>query len=280
MWWLPGWVTIDACTYLGCVIHIHIHVCMCVRARTYLGYAQEMTEFMDNFDEIKGKQQAAIADTERNIVHILEAISRQIAAEIQVANTNSQDVASLARATQFKEEQLGLSRDTYQRLQDELAMREAEVVKVKSLDQKIHSELDVIKKKIVETEEAIMKYSDVDGLREEYAQKTRDAVSKQARLTKLREALKQQVHLLSSQKYDALQKNLTDSEIHTSLEQQEKNIRLKQQSVFGLSDFIAQRSAETDYHTLKNDCTRLVNEVNTHIIDQLNPLEASKGIEA
>mmetsp|Transcript_122702 Transcript_122702/g.212771 ORF Transcript_122702/g.212771 Transcript_122702/m.212771 type:complete len:585 (-) Transcript_122702:179-1933(-) len=230
---------------------------------------REMQDFIDKFDDAK---KTALDDTtkcEERIVHLLEQIGKNMQASETLPS--QQQVQEMSADLEFKKKQMDFSVSTHERLKNELELRKKELEKVDNLDSKITNELEAITEKIKSNEEAIKKYSNLEALRQDADQRKRDLLTKKTASAKLRDALKTNVHLLTTNKYEPLRQSLQENEVYAALQAQENKIRLINQTVFSLSDFIAQKGSEADYLPLKAQCLSMCEEINQFIQEHNNP---------
>eukprot|EP01012_Entosiphon_sulcatum_P023566 TRINITY_DN2864_c0_g1_i1.p1 TRINITY_DN2864_c0_g1~~TRINITY_DN2864_c0_g1_i1.p1 ORF type:complete len:593 (+),score=214.47 TRINITY_DN2864_c0_g1_i1:49-1827(+) len=230
---------------------------------------REMQEFIDHFEDHKRDVIGQISKTEETIVKLLEAIGKDMASKENIPS--AEQVQDIQADLEFKRKQMIYSQNTHERLKNELELRKKELEKVNNLDSKITSELEAISDKIRQHEEAIKKYSNLDALRQDAEQRKRELQVQKNRSLKLRDALKQNVHLLSQNRYEVMRQALTENETHKSLETLEHKIRVVQQNVFALSDFIAQKGSESDYLPLKAECLKMCEQINRYIKEQTQP---------
>lgn len=230
---------------------------------------REMQDFIDKFDDAKREAQDNTTKTEEHIVQMLEAIGKNLAATDNLPS--QQQVQEMSADLEFKKKQMDFSVSTHERLKNELELRKKELEKVDNLDAKITSELEAITEKIKSNEESIKKYSNLDALRQDADQRKRELIAKKTESLKLRDALKSSVHLLSSNKFEPLRQSLQENEVYAALQSQEQKIRLIHQTVFSLSDFIAQKGSEADYLPLKAQCLSMCDEINRFIQEHNNP---------
>lgn len=230
---------------------------------------REMQDFIDKFDDAKREALETTTKTEEHIVQMLEAIGKNLAATDNLPS--QQQVQEMSADLEFKKKQMDFSVSTHERLKNELELRKKELEKVDNLDAKITSELEAITEKIKSNEESIKKYSNLDALRQDADQRKRELIAKKTESLKLRDALKSSVHLLSSNKFEPLRQSLQENEVYAALQSQEQKIRLIHQTVFSLSDFIAQKGSEADYLPLKAQCLSMCDEINRFIQEHNNP---------
>eukprot|EP01065_Artemidia_motanka_P035544 TRINITY_DN43449_c0_g1_i1.p1 TRINITY_DN43449_c0_g1~~TRINITY_DN43449_c0_g1_i1.p1 ORF type:complete len:626 (+),score=313.18 TRINITY_DN43449_c0_g1_i1:229-1878(+) len=223
---------------------------------------QEMQDFIDKFETDKQKQLDQNRMTEESVVHLLEHIGEKLKQGSNMSNR----MREMRDELSGKLKAVGESTSTHERLKNELDLRRKELEKVNNLDEKITTELGAINKKIFENEQAMKKFSDLDGLRKEHEEKKRRLIASKNHLGRLRDYLKQQVVSLNIQ-YDAKREELQKNDVHQPLQQQETKIRQLKQSLFSLEDFIKEKHAETHYLPIKADCMRMTEVINDYIRD-------------
>eukprot|EP01002_Notosolenus_urceolatus_P013925 NODE_496_length_2039_cov_117.128643_g391_i0.p1 GENE.NODE_496_length_2039_cov_117.128643_g391_i0~~NODE_496_length_2039_cov_117.128643_g391_i0.p1 ORF type:complete len:585 (-),score=256.18 NODE_496_length_2039_cov_117.128643_g391_i0:145-1899(-) len=227
---------------------------------------REMTEFIDKFEETKKEQLHHIAECEEIVVGLLEHISGNLAAKEQLPDSMALD--QMRSDLHFKQQQTGLAENTYKRLQQELEMRKRELEKVNNLDSKIGGELDVIKKKAKEQEDDIKVFGDIARLRAQYSEKMQKLRARKDQMLKQKDSLKSQIAHLSTTDFDPLKNELLANETQNTLQEMEAKIRMQQTSLFGLSEFIAQKGAESDYMPLKVQCLSLMEQINKLVCEE------------
>ena len=82
-----------------------------------------------------------------------------------------------------------------------------------------------------------------------------------------KDAVKRQVAQLSS-KYDQKKAALVDNDTAKQLENLEQKMRHYEQNIFQLSEFVQTKMMQTDFRALKDECGRLVGDVNVAVIQK------------
>eukprot|EP00996_Jenningsia_fusiforme_P005796 NODE_685_length_1984_cov_16.704910_g633_i0.p1 GENE.NODE_685_length_1984_cov_16.704910_g633_i0~~NODE_685_length_1984_cov_16.704910_g633_i0.p1 ORF type:complete len:605 (+),score=188.84 NODE_685_length_1984_cov_16.704910_g633_i0:69-1817(+) len=230
---------------------------------------REMQEFISRFDDSKREVTTASAKAEETIVHLLEAIGKTLSSTEHMPAPSQ--VGEMQAEIDFKRRQMDFSVSTHERLKNELELRKKELEKVDNLDAKISNELVAITEKIKQNEDAIRTYSNLEALRQDADQRKRELTVRKSRVSRLRDALKQSVQVLSQELYEPLRQSMDENEVHAQLQIQEQKIRQINQTVFSLGDFIAQKGSEGDYLPTKMACLSTSEEINKFIIEQNLP---------
>ena len=165
----------------------------------------------------------------------------------------------------FKERQLEASKSTQERLEAELGKRQTELEKIDQLDKKIELELGSLKKKMVSMKEQMVIFKDVDNLRDLADDTRRELQTAKKDYLKRRDQVKRQVSQVSSE-YERLKKELQRSDTAKSLKGLDEKMRHYEQNIFQLREFIEMKSRETDFRALRDECGRLLDELNAFVI--------------
>lgn len=127
---------------------------------------QEMTEFIDQYEETKNRELNDKNNLQMNIVRICEHIASQMKKENEMPTFN--EAKDMEGDLKFKEGQLQNAVITYARLEKEKDMRKTDYEKIKLLDEKVISELEQLKTKINEMKKDLEgKFCSIDELRQD-----------------------------------------------------------------------------------------------------------------
>jgi len=220
---------------------------------------QEMTEFIDNFEESHKREGAAVKDAEWRILKLLEHISKDLGRQQQLPS--KEGFEDLQSEVAVKQRGLENSQSTAERLQQEQKMRDMELEKINNLDSKISIELTTLNERREVMKEELKTFGDIAKLKEDADTFRTDMQGRRKGLDARRKALKQQVQHLSLQ-YDKEKKALAASESAGTLESLEQKLRHYEQNIFHLNEFIDSKEAETDYSGVYEEVSKQVAEVN------------------
>lgn len=238
---------------------------------------RDMQEFIDTFPEKEREEISKIQTVEKNIVALLERMSRaHLVKQSMPQESTPTMLQHLSAELGEKKTELENAQFTHKRLEKELMDRKEELAKVAHLDEKISSELQEHAQKMTEQRSEIQKYSDIDALRQEIDAKRRSLTAQKGYLLKLRDASKHQVTSLNAT-LETRKSKLNENEIHTSLTSQEAKLRLIWQSAFSLDDFVRMKEKETQYMGVKADCMRITDECNALLKDPKRFEQAGNG---
>merc|ERR1719399_1698041 len=211
---------------------------------------QEMSQFIEGFDQNKRDEEEQMHDKQKRIVQLLTEMSKVISREKNLPQQSA--VREMEEELEFKGKQLANSEITVVRLRSELDRRSGELDKINSLDNKISTELQQL-----------------DELKAEGSRFQRELETRKERLGEKVKTMKQQVTARKLQ-YDALKQQLADNEMHRALEAQEGKLRQIQKSVLYLSSFVQSKSAESDYAHTQQAVLDIVEQVNQHLQKQMH----------
>jgi intraflagellar transport protein 74 len=220
---------------------------------------QEMTEFIEQFDEKKKRELEAVVEVERRVVALMEHVSKQLGRSTQVPSKEGfQDLQS---EVAYKQRNLENSQSTAERLAQEEEMRKAELEKINNLDTKITKELANLQERRKTMQEELVTFNNIAGLRTEAEQTRAMLVRRKGEFDVRRKGLKSQVQQVSIE-YDKIKQKLASDETAMTLEALEQKLRHHQQNIFHLRDFIESKEAETDFSQVYEEVSKQVADVN------------------
>ncbi|KAJ0401291.1 hypothetical protein P43SY_001822 [Pythium insidiosum] len=235
---------------------------------------KEMTAFLESFpakreDELKSQRQ-----TQLLIVKLLEHISNNMNKEDKLLpSANAANLEEMKSDLTFKERQLESSVTTKQRLTMELQKRQAELDKVNSLDTKIALELSSLLQKMDTMTSDMTEFAKIDELKETHQQTKQYLLRMKQQYIRRRDAMKQQVNALSLQ-LENLKQETANHDTAKNLDALEQKLRHHEQNIFHLREFIDSKSREINYEHVKQDCMRMLQDINTLRIKQMSLLGA------
>ena len=224
---------------------------------------QEMTQFIENYTETEAKGLQEQKDTQQVIVQLLEAMSKNLGRQNNMPTVAQ--VSEMQSDLTFKERQLKASQSTQERLEAELNKRKAELEKIDQLDKKIALELENLTTKMSSMKDQMETFKDVENLRDLSDSSRRYLLDLKQQYLRRRDAVKRLLGPLSSS-YDRLKNGLLESETGKTLESLEQKLRHYEQNIHHLREFIETKSRETDFRALKDQCGRLLEEINAAVI--------------
>eukprot|EP00743_Colponemidia_sp_Colp-15_P001360 GILK01001490.1.p1 GENE.GILK01001490.1~~GILK01001490.1.p1 ORF type:complete len:646 (+),score=138.74 GILK01001490.1:56-1993(+) len=228
---------------------------------------QEMTNFIEKFEETKSQELAQKEEMERTVVALLEHISRNLGRENSMPTPSQVD--ELKAELQYKGDQLASSQATQSRLQAELEKRNADLEKINTLDSKISLELHSLSDKIISMEHDLKHtFNNVDSVREKAETTKRQLVQQKQALMARRDVLKQQISFFSM-KFEGRKQQLSENETHTILESMEQKIKQYEQNIFHLKQFIDSKSREGNFQPVVQECGKLTSQINKLIIKHI-----------
>jgi intraflagellar transport protein 74 len=224
---------------------------------------REMQEFIDTFPEKEREELKKIEEAEKQIVQILERVSRTELLKKQMPKETSAPgmLQALAGELSDKMAHLENAKVTHQRLEKELTERKEELNKIANLDEKIQQELQAHAQKMAEQRQDMVRYTDIERLRQEIDARRKRLLAQKAYLLKLRDTSKHQVYALNAG-LESMKQQLNQNPKHVAIAAQEQKLRLIMQSNFSVEDFVRIKEKETQYLTTKAECLRITDEIN------------------
>merc|ERR1719146_186218 len=220
---------------------------------------QEMSQFIEGFDEAKKEEEEQMQQKQRRIVQLLTETSKMIKRGDKLPD--KQHVMEMEDQLEFKGTELKNAEVTAVRLRTELDRRSGELDKINSLDNKITTELQQLDTKMKQFKYDIEnKYNRVDRAKEDGEQMLRQLDVRRDSMMEKVKVMKLQVTAKKLQ-YDTIKQQLADNETHKALEAQEGKLRQIQKSVLYLSTYCASKSGESDYSGMQRNVLDLVESV-------------------
>lgn len=230
---------------------------------------QEMTTFIEGFDQHKSEEEAKLKEKQDSITRLLENISKALTITGGGVGLEGH-LRDMEDELDFKNKQLQNSETTQSRLEAELSKRQGEVEKIEHLDMKISVELEQTEERKKQYEEEIVtKFDRLEEMQEEGQLRLKSLMARKLQLETRNAALRQQVGFLKL-KVESKQQQLKDDQAATNLEAQEQKIRQFGQTLFLLRSLIKQRTAEADYTTEHATCFDIAAQLNKMLMEQAN----------
>lgn len=225
---------------------------------------KEYTEFITNFDTIKGNELEEVVKLEKNIKALLETMSKNV---VKMKIVPSQEDTKTEQADiDHKKKILEQDALTYERLQNEVEERQHQLERMKTVEESIEKNIKIYKDKIEQMQNELdTKYANVDDLAvKAEADKKRLALLR-TYYSAHKDALKEQV-TLASMKVDAKKIQLSENESYKTLVDLEKRVAENEGSLFGIKQFIDGKKYEANYANTVADCLSLISKINNENI--------------
>lgn len=223
---------------------------------------KEMTEFLERYPAMRKEQLEDQEKTKQMIVALLEHISTDLNRQTNIPTKES--VEDMKNDLSFKKRQVNASQNTQQRLEQELHKRTEDLKKIDKIGEKIEKEFSTLTSRMTKMSDSMSSLENIEQLRYE----AQDTATKLRSLIKSyeerRDTVRQQLPLINRE-LDGISASL-ECETNGNLKAQEARIRVNEQNIFKLNEFIRKRSQESNYKDLKKKCMNLVNEINQTVI--------------
>lgn len=224
---------------------------------------KEMQLFIDNFED---KKQIALEKnraTQKNIVNMLTKI-KGLTRNENAPLASAENMRELESDLKFKEKEMKNSENTAEALQQERDRRLLELNKVEQLETKLNAELKLLKFKIDGINSDLKLVSNIENIRgEAEASKTKN-LGELGSLKYQRDTLRQHVQALATL-HEAKRAQLQENETYTQLGILEQKLRHHESSNFHLKEYVAIKTAESDYKSVAKNVNVLVDEINTQL---------------
>merc|ERR1719164_137079 len=226
---------------------------------------QEMSKYLEAYPEEKKKNVESVLRAEKNVVTLLKIISGEISRSSALPSQG--DVGQMNQDLAFKQSQFENAESTLQRVQLELNERKQDLERVEELERKMNQEMDNLNQKMDEMRDEIKVFENLDALRGRADHEKKMFRQRQKTLKKRRDALKCQLKV-QADKMESMKKDPKDQEKVAELESLEKNIKTKEDNLFFIKEFVAEKGAETNVAPLMDEVRGLGFEINQLLIQQ------------
>lgn len=223
---------------------------------------RELTTFIEEFDGNRANVQNDIAAKQQNITAMLEKVSRHI--QLQGNMPNQKRFKEMQDELEYKKQQVQNAATTQSRLVQEKELRQQELEKISTLEEKIKVELAGLEEKSKIMNEEIVKFAALDTLKHEAEEIKRQLEVDRVSFGKRREALNRVV-MERSAKYEAKKEQLQGNDVYATLEKLEQKMRTMEQGVVSMTDYISAKEAETDYSPMLKGITEMYDELNVEL---------------
>jgi hypothetical protein len=105
-------------------------------------------------------------------------------------------------------------------------------------------------------------FKHTSSLKNFFENKKTSLAEKREQLKLLKEQLKTEMHTLS-RKNTTLERKIKSSDVFNILNDLEQKVRVYEQNIFLLSDYITQKGSESDYSSLKSETLDVLNQLIT-----------------
>lgn len=227
---------------------------------------ETIDEFLNSFQETKAQEMQRISHLEQNIVSLLEHISRNMSRFSHLPTP--QELATMKDDLAFKEDEMQKSEQTTMSLAGESDKLQQDLQKVEQLEEKINTELVMLREKNATMERDLVIYSDLEKLKQQSEEKKKRLQDDRVSLQKRKDTFKKTMQQLSS-KYESQKAQLNENETFTQLGNLEKKWQHHEQNNFVAKDFISARTMECDYRPISKRVYNSIGDFNTILQNQM-----------
>jgi intraflagellar transport protein 74 len=228
---------------------------------------QDMTAFMDSFDD----QRQSIVNDKQNTQYIIVAALEHISKGLDATENmpNQEGMSEMENAKTFKEKNLATAQRTMENLLAEKKKREKEIDLLRTSEPKLLAELSSLREHMSKMQAEMDEFENIDHLRHEFEGTQLKLQDARAAYIKRRDTMKHQVQTVSME-YEAIKKTLNAHDIAREIDDTEKRLKHYERSIFELREFVDTKSRETDYEGVKANCLKLVDSANSYAIKNAN----------
>jgi intraflagellar transport protein 74 len=220
---------------------------------------QDMTAFIDSFDETRNNILQEQRGVQYMIVALLEHIGKGLEDSTNMPTPEAMN--EMENAKQFKEKNLMTAQKTMESLMSEKKKREKELEMLKSSEPKLLNELNNLRENMGKMRIEMEELSDLDKIRKDFNDIKLHLQELKTSYIKRRDTMRQQIQSVSLE-HEALKKSLNANEISRELDDIEKRLKHGERNIFDLKEFVEVKSRETDFEHIKTMCLKLANTLN------------------
>ncbi|XP_021237278.1 intraflagellar transport protein 74 homolog isoform X1 [Numida meleagris] len=229
---------------------------------------ESMDNFLETFEEVKNQELERKAQIETNIIALLEHSSRNVNRMKQISSITNQELKTMQEDLSFKSSEVQKSQNTAKYLITESQKLQMDLQKMELLEGKMTDELASLKEKIEQTTAELEVYKDLPALKASGEEKKKRLQDDKEKLTKLSHGFKKIMETLNAE-YETLRRELQENETHSQLTNLERKWQHLEQNNFMMKEFIATKSQESDYQSVRKNVRKLVTEYNKALIEAL-----------
>uniref|UniRef100_A0A8C6T0I9 Intraflagellar transport 74 n=1 Tax=Neogobius melanostomus TaxID=47308 RepID=A0A8C6T0I9_9GOBI len=229
---------------------------------------EEIDSFSESFEETKKQEQEKQRQIQENIVFLLDSWSLNMARLGEMDSVTASELKNMQEVLVNKETDVSQSESTTKNLSTESRRLGQDLEKVKQLEGKISTELEVQRQQLSTMETELRTYRDTDTLKRTAEDKKKKLEEQRVSLSQRQESFRQLLDDIRK-KHEALKARLDENETHAQLANLERKWQHLEQNNFVMKEFIASKSQESDYAPVAERVTQQVAEYNTTLIDSL-----------
>ncbi|KAJ3320564.1 Intraflagellar transport protein 74 [Boothiomyces sp. JEL0866] len=225
---------------------------------------EEMQQFLNSFDSKKQEAFSRNESTESNILDLLHRIQGYSKHDLKNLPSR-QEYKELHSDLAAKENEVKKAENTSEALLLERDQRMQDLEKVGQLEVKLSAELEHLTERIQTLKISLETFGNLDQLKQEMQEN-------QAKMNDLKQELHLKKKTLADEIsslvaiHEAKRAQLLENETYTQLGLLEQRLRHFEGVAFDAKDFIASKTAESDYKPLAKEVLALMDEVNTQVI--------------
>lgn len=227
---------------------------------------ETIDEFLNTFEESKQQEIHRVGQLEQNVVNILEHISRNMGRFSHLPSP--EELNNMKEDLAFKAGEMKKAEHTTLGLAAESDKLQVDLQKVEQLEDKITTELAMLKEKNATMEKDLDVYSDLDKLRDQSEKKRKRLQEDRISLQRRKENFKKVMQQLTS-KYEGMKTSLEDNETFMQLGNLERKWQHHEQNNFVMKEFIAAKTMECDYRPLNRRVFNSIIELNQQLQNQM-----------
>jgi len=225
---------------------------------------QEMTQFMENFEETKASEMKQVEQLESTIVTLLGYMSKSISKS--TALPSKSDVSNMKGDLAYTKGLVEDSENTFARVKIELEQRNNDLDKINTLEGKIEKENKNMDEKLKNMQDEMEnKFPKIDQIKGEYENEKKRLFDLKKQLTNIKPGLTKYMTYYAME-YDTGKNQLLQNDIYKQLNGLEKKMATNESQIYSLRQFIEAKGVESNYMSTLSACMSVVNELNTEIV--------------
>ncbi|XP_052098080.1 intraflagellar transport protein 74 homolog [Mytilus californianus] len=227
---------------------------------------ETIDEFLNSFEESKHQEHQRVTQLEQNTIAILEHMSRNMGRFS--ALPSPAELSTMKEDLAFKAGEMKKSENTTLGLAAESDKLQVDLQKVEQLEDKITTELVMLREKNSTMEKDLETYSDLDKLRDISEKKRKRLQEDRISLQRRKENFKKVMQQLTS-KYEGMKTSLEDNETYMQLGNLERKWQHHEQNNFVMKEFIAAKTMECDFRPINRRVFNAIQDFNQQLQSQM-----------
>ncbi|PAA49067.1 hypothetical protein BOX15_Mlig003260g1 [Macrostomum lignano] len=230
---------------------------------------EQMDSFLGDFERSAAAEKAVLAERERQVVDLLDGLSRSVAMVTTVGAAGlptEAELKAMREQLSFKAGERDRADATVLALAESHEKLVRDAAKIDQLERKTADEIETQRAKIDTMRQELEKFENVAKMMEEGEEKREELGRQRHALSSRRDRMKRLIRSLERE-CDARRRELSDNETHAQLANLERRWQHQEQNNFVIRDFVASKMAESDTSLVSGKALSLAQNLNARLAE-------------